>query len=81
MAGAVNYVPPAGTSCQRGESSNRAEFIGEMILHCLGLKNLDRPGVQVSPKLLVCLDCGFTRFTIPEDLLAELAQGCSNGDD
>jgi hypothetical protein len=33
MAGAINYVPPAGTSRERCASSKRAEFTAEMILH------------------------------------------------
>jgi hypothetical protein len=46
-----------------------------MMAHFSGLKNLDKPGVQVFPRLLVCLDCGFSRFTIPEGALALLGFG------
>jgi hypothetical protein len=31
-----------------------------------GQKNLDKPTVFVFPKLLVCMDCGFAAFSIPE---------------
>jgi hypothetical protein len=44
-----------------------------MIIHFSGLRNLDKPGVWAYPKLLVCLDCGFSRFTVPEAALAQLA--------
>jgi hypothetical protein len=57
-------------SCQSG---NQAEFPAEMIIHFSGLKNLDKPGVSVYPKLLICLDCGLSRFITPETELAELA--------
>jgi len=31
-----------------------------------GLKGLERPIVWVFPKLLLCLDCGVTEFTVPK---------------
>ena len=40
-----------------------------------GLKNLDKPAVLVFPKLLVCLDCGFTEFTMAETELGLLGAG------
>jgi hypothetical protein len=59
--------------CALCESSNQAEFTTEMIIHFSGLKNIDKPGVLVFPKVLVCLDCGSSRFTIPGTDLALLA--------
>jgi hypothetical protein len=44
-----------------------------MIIHFSGLKNLDKSGVWVFPKLLVCLDCGYSHFTVPERELASIA--------
>lgn len=44
-----------------------------MGLHFLGLKNIDKPTVWVFPKLLVCLDCGFTEFVIRNAEREELA--------
>ena len=58
---------------------NGAEFAAEMIIHFRGLKNLDKPGVWVFPKVLVCLDCGFSQFTVPESELALLATGAGIG--
>jgi hypothetical protein len=60
-------------SCLLCASNYQAEFAAEMIIHFSGIKNLDKPGVWVSPKLLVCLDCGFTPFTVPETELPLLA--------
>jgi hypothetical protein len=45
-----------------------------MIIHFRSLKNVDEPGVWVFPKLLVCLACGFSRFTVQESELALLAR-------
>ena len=62
-------------SCLLCASGNHGEFGTEILIHFRGLKNLDRPIVWLFPKLLVCLDCGFSRFTIPEPELALLAGG------
>ena len=61
--------------CASCTSGNQAEFAAEIHVHFRDLKNLDRPGVFVFPKLLVCLDCGFSRFTTPETELALLSAG------
>jgi hypothetical protein len=61
-------------SCRLCGSSNDAELAAAMTIHFSGLKNLDNPGVLVFPKLLVCLDCGFARFTVPETALASVAK-------
>jgi hypothetical protein len=56
-------------------SSNQAEFPTEMLMHFAGRKNLDKPGVWLFPKLLVCLGCGFLQSTVPAPELALLAAG------
>jgi hypothetical protein len=61
--------------CPSCPSDNQAEINSEMIIHFSGLKNLDNPGVWLFPRLLVCLDCGFSRFTVPETELPLLAKG------
>ena len=43
--------------------STQREFPAEAFIHFPGWKNVDNPGVSIFPKLLVCPDCGFTRFT------------------
>jgi hypothetical protein len=40
-----------------------------------GLKDLDKPGIPVFPKLAVCLACGFAAFTISEAALRPLTEG------
>lgn len=46
-----------------------------MMLHFSGIRNIDKPGVWAFPKVLVCLDCGFSRFTTPETELQALGKG------
>jgi hypothetical protein len=67
-------------SCPLCGSGNQAELTAEMIIHFSGLRNLDQPGVWLFPKLLVCLDCGSSRFIVPENELALLASGTPNSE-
>jgi hypothetical protein len=67
-------------SCQLCTSAREEEFAAEINIHFSGLKNLDKPSVFVFPKILVCLDCGFSRFTTPEDALALLAEATPPSD-
>ena len=49
--------------CALCDSTNQAEFTTEMMIHFHGIRNIDNPGVLAFPKVLVCLDCGSSRFT------------------
>jgi hypothetical protein len=60
--------------CRSCQSSHQEEFGSEIVIHFAGLKNLDKPAMMVFPKLVVCLECGVTEFTIPETELRLLAQ-------
>ena len=59
-------------SCLLCGSDKEAELTTEMHMHFTGLKDLDKPAVWLFPKLMVCLDCGSSRFTVPESELAVL---------
>jgi hypothetical protein len=59
-------------SCVLCGSGNQAEFPAEVMVHFTGRRHLDQPGVLLFPKLLVCLDCGSSRFAVPEKKLALL---------
>jgi hypothetical protein len=61
--------------CLLCASDNQEEFGTEINIHFRGLKNIDDPGVLFFPKVLVCLDCGASRFSTPADELLRLA-GC-----
>jgi len=60
--------------CKSCQSQNRRNLNGEIAIHFPGLKGLYKPIVWVFPKLLVCLDCGFTEFAIPETELQRLVE-------
>jgi hypothetical protein len=60
-------------SCPACRLDNQMEFSAEMMVHLGGIKNLDNSGVVLFPKVLVCLACGFSQFTVPETELALLA--------
>jgi len=42
--------------CDICASRNQAEFAAEIHVHFCDLKNLEKPGVFVFPRLVVCLD-------------------------
>jgi hypothetical protein len=58
--------------CALCQSRNQGEFTAEMIIHFTGISHIDNPGLLVFPKVSVCLDCGSSRFTIPETDVALL---------
>lgn len=62
-------------SCLLCRSDNQEELIAEMNIHLSGLGNLHHEAILVFPKLLLCLDCGFSRVTIPETELRLLREG------
>jgi hypothetical protein len=62
-------------SCKSCQSDNQYTFNGEVAIHFPGLQGLNKPIVWVFPKLLVCLNCGFTEFVVPETELQKLVEG------
>ena len=67
-------------TCQVCGSGQGRAFNGEIAIHFPGLDGLNKPIVWVFPKLLVCLDCGFTQFNVPERELAVLREEQSAAD-
>jgi hypothetical protein len=61
-------------ACKSCGSDNQHEFGAEINIHLPGREALDKPAVLVFPKLLVCLRCGFTEFTIRETELHRLVE-------
>jgi hypothetical protein len=45
-----------------------------MIIQFTGLKNVDKYGVLLFPKILVCLDCGFFGHAVPTPKLVLLSK-------
>ena len=61
-------------SCKSCQSENERTLNGEVAIHFPGLNGLDKPILWVFPKLLVCLNCGFTEFEIPKAELRRLVE-------
>jgi hypothetical protein len=62
-------------ACGSCRSANQRTFGAEINLHLSGRIHLDNPGILVFPELSVCLDCGFTDFTLRERELGVLKEG------
>jgi len=76
----VGFVQSSGQlgvamSCKLCSSANEAAFTAEMMIHFSGRKHLKNPGVLTFSEMLVCLDCGSTRFRIAETELNLLRNG------
>jgi hypothetical protein len=65
-------------SCKSCQSQNQRNFTAEVAIHYPGLKGLAKPIVWVFPQLLVCMNCGFTEFAIPEANLRRLVEGAAD---
>jgi hypothetical protein len=64
-----------GCNCKSCKSERQSKFNAEMNLHFPGYNNLDKPTVWVFPEVVVCLECGFAEFRVPEAELRALAEG------
>lgn len=62
-------------SCKRCRSEIQSMFAAEINIHFPGRNGLTKPAVMASPKLVVCLVCGFAEFQIDEDELLKLVEG------
>ena len=60
--------------CRSCRSQDQSEFAAEINIHFPGREALDTPPVLVFTRLLVCLRCGFTEFTVSEPELHRLAR-------
>jgi hypothetical protein len=62
-------------SCKSCLSEHQSNLKGEVAIHFPGLKGLEKPIVWVFPKLLICLECGVTEFSVPERELTVIVKG------
>ena len=62
-------------SCLSCESESQTEFPSEICVHHPGLENLGKPAVMLFPKLLTCMNCGFTEFRMTDNQLGLLGMG------
>ena len=61
-------------TCKCDSSDKKSTLNGEVAIRFPGLQGLDKTTVLVFPKLVVCLQCGLTEFTIPENELRLLVR-------
>lgn len=66
-------------ACRSCQAKNVTECNAEINIHFPAQEGLDKPTVFVFPKLVVCLGCGFTHFTLPEPKLRQLAERVRSG--
>lgn len=59
--------------CPSCGSDDQAEFASEMSIHLR--RSSRQPGTLVLQTILICMDCGFSQFTMPEAELRELVHG------
>jgi hypothetical protein len=73
-AGTLTDSKDLGT-CKSCKCREPGQFNGEIAIHFSGVEGLQKMIVWVFPKVRVCLNCGFTEFTVPERELRTLKQG------
>jgi hypothetical protein len=61
--------------CKRCGSELGTEYGSEINVHFQGHSDRDNQAVLLFPKLLVCLKCGFSEFTLSESELRLLSKG------
>jgi hypothetical protein len=64
-------------ACPVCYSPNEAEFPTEMMIHISGSNHHNNPGVMAFPVVLVCLDCGASRFKMPTKELRTLREAAT----
>lgn len=68
-----NSAPTDLVACKRCSSGNQRSFNAGLNIHHPHHAGLDKPAVQVSPHVVVCLDCGFSEFAVQDAELHQLA--------
>ena len=58
--------------CKSCQSTRQRVFSGQINIHSPGYEGLTKPTVMLFPKVVICLDCGFAEFEIPEAELRQL---------
>jgi hypothetical protein len=72
--GDSNKVAKDIMPCKSCHSHNQSLFPSEICIHFPGLKDLTTPHIMLFPQLVVCLDCGFVEFSMPEPELHRLIE-------
>jgi hypothetical protein len=64
--------------CKKCGSEHQTQLDAEVNVHFPGPDGRDQGAVLLYPKLALCLDCGFTEFTILEKELPNVARGVAH---
>lgn len=64
--------------CKKCGSANHNEVNAEVYIHFPGRAGLNKAGLLVFPKLLLCLGCGLTDFTVPQSELRRIVSESEN---
>ena len=62
-------------SCKSCGSEKQTSLNSEINIHFSGYSGLSKPTVWAFPTLLVCLNCGFSEFSLTETELCMVAEG------
>jgi len=62
-------------ACKQCASDNQKVFGTEINVHFPGRRGLSMPVVMMFPQIVVCLDCGFAEFSVPQAELRRLEVG------
>jgi hypothetical protein len=60
--------------CKECHSEYQREYTSEINVHFQAKDEADKGAVLLFPKLVVCLNCGFTEFTLSENELPLLTR-------
>lgn len=61
-------------ACKECASDYQRKFSVEMNFHFPGYEGLTKPTIWLFPEVVVCLNCGFAEFSVPQDGLQRLTQ-------
>jgi hypothetical protein len=54
-------------TCKSCTSMCTSEFVAEICMHFKGgVESLGKPIIWVFPSVVVCLECGYAEFSVPE---------------
>jgi hypothetical protein len=67
----------ATMSCAQCTSDRGRIFNSKMAVHFSGLSGIDKPPVFAATEILICLECGFAEFVLPEAQIRELRENNS----
>jgi hypothetical protein len=65
-------------ACKECGSVRQKKLSAEINLHFPGIEGLDKPTVWVFPEVVVCLNCGFAKFSIQKPELRRIDEGSAS---